>query len=84
METDMLELEKKLKEMELKMLEINDSLEGLQRDMDGMTAWIHITWEGINTGSVDDNEVINALYCLSDFVTIITGRLTTMRKKFNL
>ena len=80
MKTDTLELEKQLKEMELKMLEINNSLEGLQRDMDGITAWIHITWEGIKTGSVDDNEVINALYCLSDFIAIITGRLTAIRK----
>lgn len=84
MEPDMLELKKQLEQMNLKVLEISNALEGLQKDMNGITAWLHITWEGINTGSVDDKEVINALYCLSDFVTIITGRLTTIRKDFDL
>ena len=56
-------------------IEIKDQIENLQNDMDGLTALVHAFLEGIRSGSVSIDEIINATVILYLLMEIITDRI---------
>lgn len=61
------------------MIEIKDQIENLQNDMDGLTALVHAFLEGIRSGSVSIDEIINATAILYLLMEIITDRIKSTK-----
>ena len=61
-------------------IEICDKLEELQSDITGLTALTHIFLEGIRTGNVAIDEIINAVGNLYTLTEIITNRIEYINK----
>lgn len=61
--------------MRMDIIEIKDQIENLQNDMDGLTALVHAFLEGIRSGSVSIDEIINATVILYLLMEIITDRI---------
>ncbi len=57
------------------MIEIKDQIENLQNDIDGLTALVHAFLEGIRSGGVSIDEIINATAILYLLMEIITDRI---------
>lgn len=58
--------------MKMDMIELKNQIENLQHDIAGLTALVHAFLEGIRSGSVSMDEIINAtavLYLLMDIFT---------------
>lgn len=65
--------------MRMDMIEIKDQIENLQNDMDGLTALVHAFLEGIRSGSVSIDEIINATAILYLLMEIITDRIKSTK-----
>lgn len=61
-------------------VDICDKLEELQSDITGLTALTHIFLEGIRTGNVAIDEIINAVGNLYTLTEIITNRIEYINK----
>ncbi|HBA96696.1 MAG TPA: hypothetical protein DCZ23_01170 [Lachnospiraceae bacterium] len=57
------------------MLKIKNQIEWVKGDMDGLTALVHMTLEGIRTDSVGIDEVENAVASLYQLAETITNKI---------
>lgn len=57
------------------MLKIKNQIEWIKGDMDGLTALVHMTLEGIRTDSVGIDEVENAVASLYQLAETITNKI---------
>lgn len=62
-------------EENLDMLKIKNQIEWIKGDMDGLTALVHMTLEGIRTDSVGIDEVENAVASLYQLAETITNKI---------
>jgi len=63
------------------MLKIKNQIEWVKGDMDGLTALVHMTLEGIRTDSVGIDEVENAVASLYQLAETITNKKDDINKE---
>lgn len=63
------------------MLKIKNQIEWVKGDMDGLTALVHMTLEGIRTDSVGIDEVENAVASLYQLAETITNKIGDINKE---
>ncbi len=61
------------------MVEIKDQIENLKSDMNGLTVLVHAFLEGIRSGSVSIDEIINVTVILYLLMEIITDRIKSTK-----
>lgn len=73
----------KIKLLQEQSLDLKNNLEELQSDMNGLTALLHTSLEGIRTDSVGLDEIINAVLSLYQLSDILTNKLERIRQEFD-
>lgn len=63
------------------MLNIKNQMEWIKNDMDGLTALIHMSLEGIRTDCVGIDEVEHAVASLYQLAEIITNKIGDINKE---
>ncbi len=63
-------------------MDVMDKINDVAVNMDGLTALLHMVYEGIRTDNVGLNEIIEAVNCLYKTAESLNGQLQKLRNEF--
>ena len=63
-------------------MDVMDKINDVAINMDGLTALLHMVYEGIRTDNVGLNEIIEAVNCLYKTAESLNGQLQKLRNEF--
>ncbi|RKI38256.1 hypothetical protein D7V86_15230 [bacterium D16-51] len=63
-------------------MDVMDKINDMAVNMDGLTALLHMVYEGIRTDNVGLNEIIEAVNCLYKTAESLNGQLQKLRNEF--
>ncbi len=63
-------------------MDVMDKINDVVVNMDGLTALLHMVYEGIRTDNVGLNEIIEAVNCLYKTAESLNGQLQKLRNEF--
>lgn len=63
-------------------MDVMDKINDVVVNMDGLTALLHMVYEGIRTDNVELNEIIEAVNCLYKTAESLNGQLQKLRNEF--
>lgn len=63
-------------------MDVMDKINDVAVNMEGLTALLHMVYEGIRTDNVGLNEIIEAVNCLYKTAESLNGQLQKLRSEF--